>query len=83
MKRAVATSLFIIAMNSLLGFIASMRMIATDWTFLAIFTSLSIVGIFLGIGLAKKIDGRKLKPIFGYLVLVMGLFIIIKEIFFK
>ena len=83
MKRAVATSLFIIAMNSILGFLSTMKMVAHDWTFLIIFTALSVVGIFLGIALAKNIDGRKLKPAFGWLVLVMGLFIIIKEIFFK
>ncbi|WP_312818436.1 sulfite exporter TauE/SafE family protein [Kaistella carnis] len=83
MKRAVATSLFIISMNSLLGFLSSMKAVSADWTFLAVFTSLSIVGIFIGIAAAKKIDGRKLKPIFGWIVLVMGLLIIIKEIFFK
>lgn len=83
MKRAVATSLIIIAMNSILGFLSTMKMVAHDWTFLTIFTSLSVVGIFVGIGVATKIDGRKLKPIFGWIVLVMGLFIIIKEIFFK
>ncbi len=83
MKRAVATSLFIIAMNSILGFLSTMKMVAHDWDFLAVFTSLSVVGIFVGIALGKKIDGRKLKPLFGWIVLSMGLFIIIKEIFFK
>lgn len=82
MKRAVATSLVIIAMNSILGFLSTMKMVAHDWTFLTVFTTLSVVGIFVGIALAKKINGRKLKPIFGWIVLVMGLFII-KEIFFK
>ncbi len=83
MKRAVATSLFIIAMNSLLGFASSIKTVETDWRFLAVFSALSVLGIFVGIAVAKKIDGRKLKPIFGWIVLVMGLFIIIKEIFFK
>lgn len=83
MKKAVGTSLVIIAMNSLLGFVSSLKMIKADWTFLTVFTSLSIIGIFVGIALAKKIDGRRLKPIFGYIVLSMGLFIIVKEIFFK
>jgi len=36
----------------------------------------------IGIQLAKKIDGKKLKPIFGWFVLMMGIYIIIKEIFF-
>jgi uncharacterized membrane protein YfcA len=33
--------------------------------------------------LSKKIDGAKLKPAFGWFVLVMGLYIIIKETFLK
>ncbi len=83
MKRAVATSLFIISMNSILGFISTMKMVKHDWNFLLIFTLLSVIGIFIGIGISKKMDGRKLKPLFGWIVLGMGLFIIIKEIFLK
>ena len=83
MKRAVATSLFIIAMNSILGFVSSMDLVNHDWGFLLIFTALSVAGIFVGIAISKKMDGRKLKPLFGWVVLVMGIFIIIREIFFK
>lgn len=83
MKRAVATSLFIISMNSILGFLSTMRMVKQDWNFLLIFSALSVVGIFIGIGISKKMDGRKLKPLFGWIVLIMGIFIIVKEIFLK
>ena len=83
MKKAVATSLFIISMNSILGFFSTMSMVKHDWTFLLTFTALSVVGIFVGLGISKKMDGKKLKPIFGWTVLIMGIFIIIKEIFLK
>lgn len=83
MKKAVATSLFIIAMNSILGFLSTMKMVAHDWTLLTVFTVLSVIGIFIGIAMATKIDGRKLKPAFGWMVLLMGVFIIFKEIFIK
>lgn len=83
MKKAVATSLFVIAMNSILGFLSTMQMVKHDWGFLLIFTALSVVGIFIGIAISKRMDGRKLKPLFGWVVLGMGLFIIIKEIFLK
>jgi hypothetical protein len=36
----------------------------------------------IGTKLSKNIDGNKLKPIFGWFVLVMGIYIITKEIFF-
>ena len=83
MKKAVGTSLFIIGLNSVLGFLSSMEMVKNEYTFMLVFTALSVLGIFIGIAVAKKIDGRKLKPAFGWFVLLMGLFIIIKEIFFK
>ena len=83
MKRAVATSLFVIAMNSLLGFLSSVKMAAGEWNFLLIFSALSIAGIFVGMALGKKIDGRKMKPIFGWFVLIMGIFIIVKELFYS
>lgn len=80
MKEAVATSLFIISINSLIGFASSLDKITVDWNFLLTFTALSIIGILIGVALAKKIEGRKLKPIFGWFVLTMGIWIIIKEL---
>ncbi|CAM4049493.1 sulfite exporter TauE/SafE family protein [Gillisia hiemivivida] len=80
MKRAVATSLLIIAIKSLIGFIGDIQNMDIDWLFLLIFTGLSIVGIFIGMYLNKFIDGKKLKKAFGWFVLVMGIYIIWKEI---
>jgi len=82
MKLAVGTSLFIIATNSLLGFTGDLQGSETiDWTLLSTFTGLSVVGIFIGIFLSKKIEGNKLKSAFGWFVLVMGIYILIKELF--
>jgi uncharacterized membrane protein YfcA len=80
MKRAVATSLFIISMNSILGFLSTMKMVQHDWNFLLIFSMLSIIGIFIGLGISKKMDGKKLKPLFGGIILVIAIFIIVKEL---
>jgi len=80
MKKAVGTSLFIIAINSLIGFLGDLGNVDIDWIFLLIFTGLAIVGIFVGIYLANFIDGKKLKKAFGWFVLVMGFYIIYKEI---
>ena len=82
MKLAVGTSLFIIASKSLLGFTGDLQGNETiDWTLLSTFTGLSVVGIFIGIFLSKKIEGNKLKSAFGWFVLVMGIYILIKELF--
>lgn len=84
MKLAVGTSLFIIAAKSLIGFIGDLQgSQLIDWKLLGTFTAFAVAGIFLGIWLAKKIPGDKLKKAFGWFVLVMGIYIIIKEIFFQ
>lgn len=79
MKKAVATSLMIIAIKSLIGFLGDLQNVDIDWIFLSIFTSFSVVGIFIGIYLNKFIDGSKLKKGFGWFVLLMGIYIILKE----
>ena len=83
MKMAVGTSLLIIATKSLIGFMGDISSINVNWTFLVQFTSLSIIGIFIGSYFSKFIEGEKLKKSFGWFVLVMGIYIITKEIFFK
>jgi len=84
MKLAVGTSLFIIAAKSLIGFIGDLQgSEVLDWKLLGIFTAFAVGGIFIGILLSKKIPGQKLKKGFGWFVLVMGIYIIIKELFFK
>jgi uncharacterized membrane protein YfcA len=80
MKMAVGTSLLIIAAKSLIGFLGDLSTQTIDWQMLLIFTSLSIVGIFIGSALSKKINEKILKTGFGWFVLVMGIYIITKEL---
>jgi uncharacterized protein len=84
MKEAVGTSLVIIAAKSLIGFFGEGgETLPPNWQLILTVTSFAIVGIFIGTALSKKIDGAKLKPAFGWFVLVMGIYIIAKELFFK
>ena len=80
MKMAVGTSLLIIAAKSLIGFLGDLSTQTIDWQLLLIFTGLSIVGIFIGSALSKKINEKVLKTGFGWFVLVMGIYIITKEL---
>lgn len=82
MKKAIGTSLLIITINSLIGFLSSLSHHQIDWNLLLIVTALAIGGIFAGNWLSHKVSGEKLKKAFGWFVLVMGIYIIVKEIFF-
>ncbi len=79
MKKAVGTSLLIIAAKSLIGFTGDLSKQTMDWSLLLFVTLMAVLGIFMGNTLSKKIDGGKLKKGFGWFVLVMGLYILIKE----
>lgn len=84
MKKAVGTSLLIIGAKSLIGFTGDVmeHAVQMDWKLLAAVTLLAIIGIFMGNQLSKKMDGGALKKGFGWFVLVMGLYIIVKELAF-
>ena len=83
MKQAVGTSLLIIFINSTIGFSGDLYLgIPIDYPFLFIISGIAFIGMVIGTQLSKKINGAKLKPIFGWFVLIMGLYIITKELFF-
>jgi uncharacterized protein len=82
MKEAIGTSLVIIALKSLIGFLGEHPTTPIDWEFLLTITGIATVGIFIGMALSKKIDGNKLKPAFGYFVLLMGIYVLLKETLF-
>jgi uncharacterized membrane protein YfcA len=79
MKKAVGTSLFIIAINSLVGFIGDVNNLEINWLFLLTFSAISVVGIYIGMYLTKYTNEIQLKKIFAYFVLLMAAFILLKE----
>lgn len=79
-KMAVGTSLLIIATNSLIGFTGNIGHQPIDWMFILGFTSLAVAGIFIGSYLSHFVSSAKLKPAFGWFVLTMGLYILVREL---
>ena len=81
-KQAIGTSLLIIFINSLIGFGGDvLNGTVINYTLLFTISGIALIGMLIGTNLSKKIDGEKLKPIFGWFVLLMGFYIIIKEFF--
>ncbi len=83
MKRAVGTSLLIIAAKSLIGFTGDLGHLDPDWFFLGRVTLVALVGLAVGTFAAQKIPSQKLQKGFGYFVLAMGAFVLTKELFFN
>ncbi|WP_025761877.1 sulfite exporter TauE/SafE family protein [Dyadobacter tibetensis] len=81
MKKAVGTSLLIIGAKSLIGFTGDLSNSQMNWMLLGSITFLAIIGFFAGNALSKKVSAQKLKGGFGWFVLAMGLYIIVKELF--
>lgn len=82
MKQAVGTSLVIIAAKSLIGFTGDLQTQVIDWKLLLAVSILAIAGIFIGDRLSKKVDGDNLKKAFGWFILIMGIYIIVQQLFF-
>ncbi|MEO7449428.1 MAG: sulfite exporter TauE/SafE family protein [Chitinophagaceae bacterium] len=81
MKTAIGTSLLIIAINSIFGFVFSIGHFSLNWPLLVSFSALAIAGVFIGSRIAASMDGSALKKWFGWFVLAMSIAILAKEIF--
>lgn len=79
-KTAVGTSLFIIAVNSLSGFMGDVFNYTIEWKFLLSITALAVAGIFIGNSYASRISSLSLRKAFGWLTLLMGMWILVKEV---
>lgn len=78
-KTAVGTSLFIIAINSLTGFVGDLLNHSMDWPFLLTITMLAVGGILLGDFFSRRIAAFYLRKSFGWFTLAVGIWILVKE----
>jgi len=82
-KTAVGTSLFIIGINSLIGFTGDLFNLTINWSLLMPVTLLAIIGIFIGNFFSDNIKSSVLRRAFGWFVLTTGCWILIREIFLR
>ncbi|HLV46202.1 MAG TPA: sulfite exporter TauE/SafE family protein [Flavobacterium sp.] len=80
MRKAVGTSLTIVSIQSLSGFLGDLSYQKIDWLLILSFSVISIFGLFIGIRLSKRIIDGNLRKIFGWFILAMSLYILTKEI---
>ena len=83
MKQAVGTSLLLVAINSLFGFLFSLKQFEYNWTIILSFTCLAIAGIFIGSKIGDRVSGASLKKYFGWFGVGMAGYIILQELVFR
>ena len=81
MKQAIGTSLTIIAIQCLIGFTGDLTQHAIDWVLVLSFSAVSILGLFVGNRLSKRIIDGSLRKIFGWFIISMSVYILFKELF--
>lgn len=79
-KKAIGTSLVIIALNSAIGFADDITHHTMEWPLLLRITGISVAGICMGLVAGRNINGAALKKGFAWPVLLMGIYIIIHEV---
>jgi hypothetical protein len=80
MKHAIATSLAIISLKSLIGFIGDIQVQIIDWNFLLLFSAISVSGIYVGQYYNHRVPDDQLKKGFGFFVIILSVIIFIKEV---
>ena len=81
MRVAVGTSLTIIAAKSLFGFLGDVAVESNfNWGLLLAFTALAVAGILLGSRLGRLVPGARLRPAFGWFVLLAAAGILVREL---
>lgn len=80
-KKSIGTSLIIIAANSLFGFAGDALHRTMEWDILLPFAAITIAGVLVSTAYIEQINSEKLKKGFGYLTLMMAVYIVVKEFF--
>lgn len=81
MRKAIGTSLLIIAINSTFGVLFSLKLFKFHWGFLLLMSALAVAGVLLGSWYSTRLNNQQLRKFFGGFVLVMAVYIIVRELF--
>ena len=73
MKKAIGTSLVIITLNCLVGILGNFEVVESlNYLLLSTMAALAIVGILIGTWSIRFIPDKDLKPVFGWIILVLS-----------
>jgi uncharacterized membrane protein YfcA len=79
-KKAIGTSLLVIAGQSLVAFAGdSVRNPVSDWPLLTAITAAALVGMGFGMALSSRIESARLRPVFAWFLVLVAAGMIFKE----
>jgi uncharacterized membrane protein YfcA len=79
MRLAVGTSLLVITMNALSGFLGYAGSVPVDWHLVTWFTAVAAAGSIIGTLLSKRLEQRTLKQVFGVLLIGVSLYVLYRR----
>ena len=79
MRLAIGTSLLVITMNALAGFAGYVGTVAIDWQLVGWFTVLAAIGSVIGTLTSKRVPQRRLKQVFGVLLIGVSLYVLYRR----
>jgi len=77
---AIGTSLIVIAMNSIAGFLGHLGTGVADWMAILVFTSAGLLGTFSGMKLSRQLSSSKLQKAFAVFVIALAIFLLIDNL---
>lgn len=80
MREAVGTSLFVIALQAFAGFAGHLGHVSLDWALTAGVTASALAGLAVGVSLSPRVPGAVLRKAFAWLVLVMGVLMVGRQL---
>jgi len=80
MNVAVGTSLLVIALKSMAGFVGHAGGVTLDWPLVLAVTGAALAGSFVGGWAAGRVPAAKLRRAFGWFVVVMAVFMLAQEL---
>ncbi len=77
-KQAVGSSLLIITLNALSGFVGYIGQVPIDWSLVGVFTGVAAVGAIIGTRLNRHVSQVRIKQGFALLILILGSYLVIR-----
>lgn len=79
MKKAIGTSLLIIAFNSVAGFLGYLGQVSLNWNLMLSFIIAASLGTIPGAYLAQFVPAQKLQKTFGYFLLAVAALVLVQN----